>query len=239
MFSIDRKNPSTLKLIGGPTSSEGEFPVSVAVHPEGKLVCVLNGGKINNVQCFSVDNKKGLKAVDGTHRSLKLKGLTTSPKGPAKTVSHIIFNQKGDNLLVSVKGDGAKNPGFIAAWDVKDNKLSQKFKKLTVPDGGNLPFGMTIIPDKNAILATDPAAGVEILDLSSVSSNAGKFAAKSNVVKVDNQKAICVRRFCAFQVVCTDGNPSSGLHTAKRPATSTCQISTPPKSLRSTSMATP
>jgi len=191
MFSIDRKNPSTLKLVGGPASSEGEFPVSVAINPAGNMVCVLNGGKINGVQCFSVDNKKGLKAIDGTHRSLKLKGLSTSPKGPAKTVSHLIFNQKGDGLLASIKGDGQKNPGFIASWEVKDNKLSQKFKKLTVPDGGNLPFGMAIIPDKNAILATDAAVGFEVLDLSSINANGGKFAAKSNVVKIDNQKAVC------------------------------------------------
>jgi len=191
MFSIDKKNPSTLKLVGGPTSSEGEFPVSVAVNPGNNMVCVLNGGKINNVQCFSVDKKKGLKALDGTRRSLKLKGLTTSPKGPAKTVSHIIFNQKGDGLLASVKGDGGKEPGFIAAWDVKDNKLSEKFKKITVPDGGNLPFGMAIIPDKNAVLATDAATGFEVLDLSAVTSNAAKFNGKSNVVKIDGQKAVC------------------------------------------------
>jgi len=191
MFTIDRKNPSTLKLVGGPTSSEGEFPVSVAVNPGNNMVCVLNGGKINNVQCFSVDKTKGLRAIDGTHRGLKLKDLTTSPKGPAKTVSHIIFNEKGDTLLASIKGDGGKNPGFIAAWEVKDNKLSEKFKKVTVPDGGNLPFGMAVIPDKNAILATDAAVGFEVLDLSSVSSGASKFAAKSNVVKIDNQKATC------------------------------------------------
>jgi 6-phosphogluconolactonase (cycloisomerase 2 family) len=191
LFSIDKKNPSTLKLVGGPTSSEGEFPVSVAIHPANDVVCVLNGGRINNVQCFSINKKKGLKALDGTHRSLKLKDLTTSPKGPEKTVSHILFSEKGDTLLASIKGDGGKNPGFVAAWEVKDKKLSKEFKKVTVPDGGNLPFGMAVIPDKNAILATDPAAGFEVLDLSSVSGNAKKFEGKSNVVKIDGQKAVC------------------------------------------------
>lgn len=204
MLSIDRQNPSILKLIGEPVATGGEFPVSVAVHPDNSMVCVLNGGAINGVQCFNVDKQTGLKAIANTNRSLNQKGLTTSPTGPAKTVSHIIFNQDGKSLLASVKGDD-KDPGFVAVWEVKvevqpnvrtrtgTRTLSEQFKKITVPTGAKLPFGMAVVPDKNAILATDAAIGFSVLNLSATAND--QFGGNSNVVEIKGQNATCVS-FC-------------------------------------------
>jgi len=191
MFSIDPKNPTTLKLVGGPTSSEGEFPVSVAINKAGTVVCALNGGQVNNVQCFDVDKKKGLRSKKNTRRSLKLV-LDTSPTGPANTVSHVIFSDDEKTLLASIKGDGKQKPGFIASWDINNGQLSKDFKKIAVPDKGNLPFGMAAIPGKNAVIATDAALGFNVLDFGNTGNgNNLKFAGKSSSNAVNNQKAVC------------------------------------------------
>jgi hypothetical protein len=55
------------------------------------------------------------------------------------------------------------------------------------PDqGGGLPFSMTIIEGQNALLATDPAVGFEIVDLANFSSNN-----RSSVVPIPGQGATC------------------------------------------------
>jgi DNA-binding beta-propeller fold protein YncE len=49
MFKINPNNPATLKMVGSPVCSGGEFPVSIAVSPAKNMVCVLNGGAKNGV----------------------------------------------------------------------------------------------------------------------------------------------------------------------------------------------
>ena len=51
LFSIDPKDPTEIELIGQPTSTVGEFPISVAFNAKGTQACVLNaGGPINGVK---------------------------------------------------------------------------------------------------------------------------------------------------------------------------------------------
>ena len=50
MFSINANNPSQLTMVGNPVSSEGEFPMSVAINENATMVCVLNGGAVNGVK---------------------------------------------------------------------------------------------------------------------------------------------------------------------------------------------
>ena len=77
--------------------------------------------------------------------------------------------------------------GFFAVWDVSDDgSLSKDFKSIAPPKEGGLSFSMTLIPGKNALLATDPAVGFTIIDL------AGN---KSSAVKIDGQSATCWSSF--------------------------------------------
>jgi len=188
LFSIDPANPTNLKMIGKPVGSGGEFPVSLAINKAGDSVCALNGGEVNSVSCFKVDKTKGLLSLSQTNRSLKL-NQTTPASGPAGSVSHVVFSEDGSQLIASVKGDpNTKTPGFLATWDVaSDGSLSQDFKSVTPGAGGLLPFSMTIIPGKNAILATDAAIGFDIFDMSNGN--------RSSVVAVDKQSATCWSSF--------------------------------------------
>ncbi|OBZ72608.1 hypothetical protein A0H81_07936 [Grifola frondosa] len=186
LFSIDSSDPTNINLIGEPVSSEGEFPMSLAINGAGNQVCVLNGGTVNGVNCFSVDSKLGLVAMPNTLRSLGL-NQTTPATGPAGTTSHIAFSEDGKQLIASVKGV-PPTPGFLAVWDVNtDGTLSADFQTVTPGSGGLLPFSMTVIPGKNAILATDAGVGFDIFDFGGQN--------QSSVVPITGQGATCWSSF--------------------------------------------
>ncbi len=133
------------------------------------------------VSCYSVDKQKGLKPIANSLRSLNL-NQTTPATGPAGSTSQLLFSADGKQLFASVKGV-PPTPGFVAVWDIQDDgSLSADFQSVAPPEGGALPFSMTLIPGKNAILATDPAVGFTIIDLAGNASSA---------VKIDGQSAVC------------------------------------------------
>ncbi|KAH8918858.1 hypothetical protein BT69DRAFT_1285310, partial [Atractiella rhizophila] len=103
--------------------------------------------------------------------------------GPAKTASHILFSEDGTQVIAMIKGaPGA--PGHLAVWDVDaEGTLSENFNAIPPPAGGALPFGSSLIPGTNALIATDPAVGFTVIDL--------KDQTKSSSIKVDGQGAVC------------------------------------------------
>jgi hypothetical protein len=127
--------------------------------------------------------------MDNTQRSLNL-NQTTPATGPPGSVSHIIFSEDGSQLLASVKGM-PPTPGFIALWtvDAKTGALSANFVKSTPAQGGLLPFSMTIIPGKDAILATDAGVGFDIFNFRN------NMTATSSVIPIAGQKATCWSSF--------------------------------------------
>lgn len=190
-FTIDSNNPTSLQMLGAPVSSGGEFPVSLAFNAAGDRMCVLNGGAVAGVNCFSVDGALGLTAIPGSLRALAL-NQTTPPAGPAGTASHVLFSADGSRLLASVKG-APPTPGFLAVWQVAaDGALSETPQMIAPPQGGLLPFGMSLVPGKDAVLATDPGAGFDIIDFGAAGKEQNSVAAgNSSVVKVDGQTAVC------------------------------------------------
>lgn len=75
----------------------------------------------------------------------------------------------------------------------EDGTLSPDFTSVAPQAGGLLPFSMTIIPGKNAILATDAGVGFDIFDFSG-NADAGN-ANGSSVVPIDGQMATCWSSF--------------------------------------------
>ncbi|KAH9849207.1 hypothetical protein C2E23DRAFT_888396 [Lenzites betulinus] len=186
LFSIDSKTPTNIQPLGDPVSSEGEFPMSLAFNSDGTRLCVLNGGAVNGVNCYTVDKKTGLTAIPNTLRSLGL-NQTTPASGPAGSTSHVVFSEDGTQLLASVKGV-PPTPGMIAVWDVADDgSLSADFNAVAPPQGGLLPFSMTLIPGKNAVLSTDPGVGFDVFDFGSGNASAA--------VAIDGQNATCWSSF--------------------------------------------
>ncbi|KAJ7475858.1 hypothetical protein FB451DRAFT_1245038 [Mycena latifolia] len=193
LFSIDPNDPTNLEMISKPVGSGGEFPVSLAINSAGNMVCAVNGGFVNGVACYSVDKTKGLVPIANTVRSLKL-NQTTPATGPAGSVSHVIFNEDNTQLIASVKGV-PPTPGILAVWDIAaDGSLSEDFKAVQPATGGLLPFSMTVIPGKNAILATDAGIGADIFDFSGGAA-AGVAAGKSSTLPIDGQGATCWSSF--------------------------------------------
>uniref|UniRef100_A0A0W0EZP3 3-carboxymuconate cyclase n=1 Tax=Moniliophthora roreri TaxID=221103 RepID=A0A0W0EZP3_MONRR len=187
LFSINADDNAILEPVGQPVGSGGEFPVSVAFNSKGDKLCALNGGEINSVRCFSVDKQTGLAPLAGTARSLGLT-QTTPATGAPGSLSHLIFSEDDKQLIVTAKGlpagDGAQEQdGFVQVFDVAaDGSLSAQPKSLDLPQGGNAPFGMAIVPKKNEVLVTDPAIGFSLFDLSG--------QADATAVEVDGQIAI-------------------------------------------------
>lgn len=191
LFSINEQNPVEISVIGQPQSTEGEFPISVAFNKDGSKACVLNGGQVNNVNCFKVDQNTGLQPIQNSLRSIGV-NQTTPATGPAGSASHVVFSEDDSKLIASIKGD-PKNPGFLAVFDVSsDGSLSENFAKISAPQGGALPFGMAVIQGKNALLATDAGIGFDIIDLSNVNSDDKNSSNSKDVaVEVKDQKAVC------------------------------------------------
>jgi hypothetical protein len=189
VFNIDQNRPSDLTMLGLPVSSEGEFPMSLAINNDGNQVCVLNGGQVNGVICFDVDQQLGLVSNPNTLRSLSL-NQTTPATGPAGSASDIIFSEDGTQLIASIKGI-PPTPGFLAIWDIADDgSLSENFTSVAPPNGGLLPFSMTSIPGTSAVLVTDPGIGFDIFDLSQTDNSSS-----SSAVPINGQSATCWSSF--------------------------------------------
>ncbi|KAI0773239.1 hypothetical protein BD413DRAFT_472863 [Trametes elegans] len=184
LFSINPRKPTNISPLGDPISSEGEFPVSLAFNNDGSRLCVLNGGKVNGVNCYTVDNKTGLVPIRNSLRYLGF-NQTTPANGPPGTVSQIIFSADGKKLLASYKGAAtAAAPGYLAAWDVQpDGSLSAEHTQIALAQGGMLAFSLTPIPRENAFFVTDPGLGFDIVDLSGRKRDAA--------VPVSGQMATC------------------------------------------------
>ncbi|KAF8638172.1 hypothetical protein AX17_002395 [Amanita inopinata Kibby_2008] len=94
-------------------------------------------------------------------RSLGL-NQTTPPSGPVGSAGDIEYTEDGKHLMVIIKGL-PPNPGYLAVWDVDTNgSLSTGFKTIS---GGNLPWSITNIPGKNALLSADGGYGFDMFDL--------------------------------------------------------------------------
>ncbi|KAH7884729.1 hypothetical protein F5I97DRAFT_1891553 [Phlebopus sp. FC_14] len=179
LFFVNPLEPTNLTMIGSPVPSGGDFPIALTFNHLGDNLCVLNGGADNGVQCFEVGSS-GLSPISNSQRSLGL-NQTTPPNGPPGSASTLVFAKNGASLVAATKG----LPGYVAVWDVAANgSLSIDFQKVNTPSGGGLIFSLTPIPGtEGAFLASDPAVGYDIIDLSNPSN--------SQSYTIANQSANC------------------------------------------------
>ncbi|MCJ1474536.1 hypothetical protein MMC13_003194 [Lambiella insularis] len=129
MFSIDNKDPWQPSLVGQPANTLGQFPMSVAYSSKIKTACVLNGGPINGVTCFSTDHQEGLAVLDIEPRSMspQLNQTTPPPVGASFTAQDLFFNPSSTALFAIVLGSNNTDPSVPAtffAWPVVEGKVS-------------------------------------------------------------------------------------------------------------------
>ncbi|KAJ4467254.1 hypothetical protein J3R30DRAFT_3663278 [Lentinula aciculospora] len=183
LFSISPSDPSNLTLVGQPVRSGGQWPTSVTFNKAGDAVCVLNGGEVNGVSCFSVEQNSGLMPLADTTRYLSI-NQTTPAAGPTNTVSQILFSSDSSKLLVAYSGTTSAAPGYLGYYDVGVNgTLSTKFSAIAPAAGGALPFSITPMPGQEVYVVADPALGLEVFDLTG--------ANRSSAVGISGQGATC------------------------------------------------
>jgi 6-phosphogluconolactonase (cycloisomerase 2 family) len=190
LFSIDPNTPSDLKSVGPPMSSGGEFPMSVAFTSDGTALCALNAGAMDGVQCFTVNATTGLTVMPNTRRFLGM-NQTTPPSGPLGTASQVIFSQDDSTLYAAVKGNPKANvTGYIAAWNMTAEGLSEEFVRVELPQDAVAPFSLTPIPNTNAFFSADAGVGADVFDFSM----GAEMAAASPMTRslaIPNQGATC------------------------------------------------
>ena len=167
------------------------LPVSVATSAKHSKFCVVNSGRRNGVACGSFSRTTGLTLPD----NLRPFGLnqTTPPTGPMNTPSRTLFSADEKQLLTTVKGDGAKNPGFLSVFAVDDDGNVGTNETRSSPKKTKFMFGATTIPDSSHLLITDPFIGAAIVDVDE-SGNATTVA----VSHIPGQKAICWATYSNF-----------------------------------------
>src|ERR1700709_289927 len=127
------------------------------------LACVMNGGAVAGITCYSTDHAKGLKPLGGL-RPIAL-GQTTPPVGPPGTVSDLVFNPSSTALIAVVKGNG-KDPGYIYAYPVRHDGSISTTPVISRPAGLLVDFSISFLGDDSRAVITDPAYGASIVHIS-------------------------------------------------------------------------
>lgn len=166
MFSISKRDPTHLTMVGKPAKVPGDFPNTVAALEDGNVVCVATSGAKAGVSCAKYGDA-GIGPMDDL-RVVEL-NQTTPPIGPTNTISQVLFSENGSQMYTIVKGTGAANDtGFIAAFDVEpscDGATVSHGGIRSSPNGTAVLFGSTLIPGTSDMLVTDAAFGAAILSV--------------------------------------------------------------------------
>jgi len=154
IFLINRNQPTELTFVSS-IPSGGHFPVALAFSRKLQMLCVVNGGEKNGVQCYSFlrDKSGGPYLVPLPHVSRSL-GLTlTTPPLAYPSVSDLIFTPDSSQLLVAVKENiNTGSRGFILSFHVEQGQIGNPVRNQ--PYGSVSPFGMIIVPGTG--ITSDP-----------------------------------------------------------------------------------
>jgi hypothetical protein len=186
MFMINPADATQLTLLSvQPTF--GWFPVSVAVN--SMYACVLTGGNITGVRCFTY-NSSGLYVVPSFDQNLtSYISQSVPPVGPSNTMSEILFSADNLTLAVTVKGVNATMSGYLILFSLTNNytMLSSPFAlELEVPIW---PYSMTLV-GSNGLLITDPGTN-SILTLTYSSMNGSVNNVWLTVINSSLVSALC------------------------------------------------
>ena len=166
LFTIDPWNPFHPRLVGSPVDTLGQFPISVDYSAKIQQACVLNGGAVAGVACFSVDPFRGLTA-SGSLRKLAANVIdeTTPPSGPQGSAAQVFFNPDSTAVFATVKGNPDSKPvkpGSFAAWPVVKGSVCEDNAVVTQDSNIILDFGFSFV-DETTVFLSDPSFGAAFL----------------------------------------------------------------------------
>lgn len=137
VYAINCSNPTQLFPLGGPVTTNGDNPSTIAVGTQKKLFCVATTGQKSGIECFDYNvgfntpEIRSPQAFTGTTVSLPLPVAQTQniPQGPADTVSQLLFTDDELYIIAIVKGavdattGKVTKPGYIRVYPIGDNGL--------------------------------------------------------------------------------------------------------------------
>ena len=182
MFTIDPQHPTTLKMIGQPGATGGDFPTSVAASSILNTACVAHTGAKSGISCAKFDATTGLQAFDAL-RPFNL-GQSNPPTGPLNGIGDTFFDEHSSALITTVKGNPTvNNTGFVSTFPVNNGCVSMQDTRVS-PTGTAVLFGTAPIPGTTNLLITDASFGSATLDLHNLS-------APIATTNLTDQKATC------------------------------------------------
>jgi len=191
MFSIDTANPTYLTMVGEPVDTQGEFPVSVAYSSALKQACVVNGGAVSNVACYTVDGTAGLAPVEDF--MVKDFGLnqTTPPMGPLSTVSDIFFSPDSSGLHVTIKGPNFGD-GSLLSFPCNIETGLCEAPTANKPNGTAVLFGSSFV-NNTTFLAADASFGAVTIQIDKTAT--GFEQTLLSTTRINGQRATCWSAF--------------------------------------------
>jgi 6-phosphogluconolactonase len=171
-ISVFDARPGALTL-ASKTPSGGVRPVSLTVHDD--VLYVLNGGGVNNISGFRIQDNGTLQPIAGSTRP-----LSAAATGPAQ----IQFNGEGDELVVTEKATNK-----ISLYSVENGIASGPVVRNSV---GVTPFGFAFDKRDHLIVseAFGGAAGASALTSYNLEEEWNELQTISASVK-DTQSAAC------------------------------------------------
>ncbi|KAI4194093.1 MAG: hypothetical protein LQ350_007982 [Teloschistes chrysophthalmus] len=192
MFLINPNDPLHPQLVGKPTPTLGQTPVSVAYSPQHRMACATNGRSPIGVACFTVSRRRGLIPRGPL---LEIPPIPNSAPNPPLAIplvstADIVFNPSSTALFVSV-GSISKQPGQLYAFAVdrftgavSNNPVVTSMPNLT------LFFSMNFLGSDQRMIVTNPvvnATGAAVFDIQYPSL---KATLETNIV-IPDQIASC------------------------------------------------
>lgn len=170
-------------MLGGPVSSNGQFPTTLAASTSLMQVCVGNTGPVGGISCSSFSSS-GISGFD-TLRPMNVGEKQLPPTGPTPGYGDILFSEDNNMLLIMVKGNGTEFTGYAASFPVSNGQVGTTATYAT-PPGSKALFGTGTIPGSpNIVLTSDAGFGGLILDITDLS------AEPIAVINVTGQGASC------------------------------------------------
>jgi hypothetical protein len=165
LFTIPPEDPYHPRLVGSPVDTLGQFPISVTYSAQIQKACVLNGGAVAGVACFSVNPDFGLQADGGLRElSTPIIAETTPPHGPPGSAAQVLFIPDSSAVFATVKGTPGPpvKAGSILAWPVQNGQVSSSAPVVSQFSNVVLDFGF-LFTDSHTIFMSDPSFGAALL----------------------------------------------------------------------------
>ncbi|KAI9703654.1 MAG: hypothetical protein M1836_007424 [Candelina mexicana] len=191
VFSIDENDATKLTQVGQTISSQGEYPVSVAISEKLSKFCIANTGNKGSVACFSLDQQaQKITPTDATPRSISggfLLHVATPPQDSYRTLSEILFNDDSTALIATIKGD-KQNPGVMSVWPVSENGDISTKRTNSTPASTKYLSGAATIPGTNQLLVTDYGTDISGAVIVSRDAKTDTFAVDHTIaIETNNQ----------------------------------------------------